>query len=158
MGDVVLLEPLKARKLLPNFSPGGRAFALIEMKASVPIRSSSSRIFAGRALPWIIHLANAKSDKQFKRAQELKQTMPSRLNAIPRANLAKIRNLKTRASEIFSPRSRTQLRQSLTSGTLEWFTAFRSLFKGEHQQSAVSDKILLLFLGFTLNARLAGWF
>ena len=72
MGDVVLLEFLKARALLPKFDAALDAFCLIEDEN---LRSESLKLIhdlraAGLAADY--SLTPAKSDKQFKRAQELK--------------------------------------------------------------------------------------
>ncbi|HVU99781.1 MAG TPA: ATP phosphoribosyltransferase regulatory subunit [Verrucomicrobiae bacterium] len=71
MGDVVLLELLKARGLLPKFNSDLDAFCLIEDEA---LRAESLRLVqnvraAGLAVDYF--LTPAKSDKQFKRAHEL---------------------------------------------------------------------------------------
>ena len=71
MGDVVLLEVLKARNLLPKFCARLDAFVLIEVEA---LRLESLKLIqelrsAGLAVDYL--LTQSKSDKQFKRAQEL---------------------------------------------------------------------------------------
>ena len=70
MGDVVLLELLKARGRLPKFDVSLDAFCLIEDPA---LRGASLKVIqelrsAGLAVDY--SLTPAKSDKQFKRAQE----------------------------------------------------------------------------------------
>jgi len=72
MGDVVLLELLKARALLPGFDAALDAFCLIEDET---LRADSLKLVqdlraAGFAVDY--PLTPAKSDKQYKRAQELK--------------------------------------------------------------------------------------
>jgi len=74
MGDVVLLELLKARGLLPKFDSNVDVFILIEDEN---LRAPSLKLVqdlrtAGYAVEYT--LTTAKSDKQFKRAQELKAT------------------------------------------------------------------------------------
>jgi histidyl-tRNA synthetase len=93
MGDVVLLELLKARNLLPKFDANIDVFVLIEEES---LRADSLKLVqdlrtAGQAVEY--SLTPAKFDKQFKRAQELKATFTAKLdnNAYVR-----IRNLKTR--------------------------------------------------------------
>ena len=54
MGDVVLLELLKARGLLPKFDSTTDVFVLIGDEACVRNRSSWSRICARRDTPWNI--------------------------------------------------------------------------------------------------------
>jgi histidyl-tRNA synthetase len=93
MGDVVLLELLKARNLLPKFDANIDVFVLIEEES---LRADSLKLVqdlrtAGQAVEY--SLTPAKFDKQFKRAQELKATFTAKLdnNAYVR-----IRNLRTR--------------------------------------------------------------
>jgi histidyl-tRNA synthetase len=71
MGDVVLLELLKSRGLLPKFDAGIDAFCLIEDEE---LRSASLQLIHDlRAQGYAIEYSftPAKSDKQFKRATEL---------------------------------------------------------------------------------------
>jgi histidyl-tRNA synthetase len=97
MGDVVLLELLKARALLPSFDPGLDAFCLIEDET---LRSESLRLIhnlRGAGLAVDYSLTPAKSDKQFKRALELKATHTIKLERNPAGErLAKVKSLKTR--------------------------------------------------------------
>jgi histidyl-tRNA synthetase len=93
MGDVVLLELLKARKLLPAFDTSTDVFVLIEDET---LRSDSLKLIqvirsAGFAVEF--PLTPAKPDKQFKRAQELKATFTAKLD---NDAYVRIRNLKTR--------------------------------------------------------------
>jgi histidyl-tRNA synthetase len=79
MGDVVLLELLKARKLLPPFDAAVDVFVLIEDES---LRSESLRAIqklrsAGKIVEY--SLTPAKGDKQFKRALELKARRTVRL-------------------------------------------------------------------------------
>jgi histidyl-tRNA synthetase len=79
MGDVVLLELLKARGLLPKFDAALDAFCLIEDET---LRGASLKLVqdlrsAGLAVDY--PLTPAKRDKQFKRAQELNATRTVRL-------------------------------------------------------------------------------
>jgi len=72
MGDVVLLELLKARGLLPKFDATTDVFVLIEDES---LRAQSLKLIhdlraGGFAVEY--SLTPAKPDKQFKRAQELK--------------------------------------------------------------------------------------
>ena len=97
MGDVVLQELLKARRLLPNFEATLDAFCLIEDET---LRAESLKLIqnlrsAGLAVDY--PLTAAKSDKQFKRAQELKATHTLKLERSPSGELvSKIKNLETR--------------------------------------------------------------
>jgi histidyl-tRNA synthetase len=79
MGDVVLLELLKARQLLPAPGPTVDVFVLIEDES---LRAPSLQLVqalrnAGFAVDF--PLTAAKSDKQFKRAQELRATWTARM-------------------------------------------------------------------------------
>ena len=103
MGDVVLLEVLKARALLPRFDAALDAFCLIEDEN---LRSESLKLIhdlraAGLAVDY--SLTPAKSDKQFKRAQELKAANTIKLERNPAgAPLAKIKDFKTRQETVVS--------------------------------------------------------
>jgi histidyl-tRNA synthetase len=93
MGDVVLLELLKERGLLPKFDTHMDVFVLIEDEALRP--HSLKLIHELRAAGYAVEypLTPAKSDKQFKRAQELKVAHTARLD---NDSYVRIRNLKTR--------------------------------------------------------------
>ena len=72
MGDVVLLELLKARGLLPEFDAQVEAFVLIEDET---LRGESLKLISDLRNAGLVteySLTPAKSDKQFKRAMELK--------------------------------------------------------------------------------------
>ena len=93
MGDVVLVELLKARGLLPKFDSQMDVFVLIEDEALRPI--SLKLIHDLRAAGYAVEypITPAKSDKQFKRAQELKVAYTARLE---NDAYVRIRNFKTR--------------------------------------------------------------
>jgi histidyl-tRNA synthetase len=97
MGDVVLLELLRARALLPAFDAGLDAFCLIEDET---LRPESLKLIqdlrtGGSSVDY--SLTPAKSDKQFKRAQELRAAHTVKIERDASGGLsAKIRNLKTR--------------------------------------------------------------
>jgi histidyl-tRNA synthetase len=101
LGDVVLLELLKARGLLPKFDAALDAFCLIEDEAS---RGESLRLIqdlrsAGYAIEY--SLTPAKPDKQFKRAQETKAAHTIKVERDASGVLAiKIKNLQTREERI----------------------------------------------------------
>ncbi|HEV2211409.1 MAG TPA: ATP phosphoribosyltransferase regulatory subunit [Verrucomicrobiae bacterium] len=114
MGDVVLLELLKARKRLPQFTPGLDAFCVIEDEN---LRADS--------LNWIQHLRSAglavdyplvlaKPDKQFKRAQELKAGRILRLERAPGGQVsARLRHPQTREELVAeSPQAAVRLLQA----------------------------------------------
>jgi histidyl-tRNA synthetase len=93
MGDVVLLELLKARGLLPKFDAVTDVFVLIEDEQ---LRAQSLRLVqdlraAGFAVDY--PLTPAKPDKQFKRAQELKVGHTARVESDA---YVRVRNLATR--------------------------------------------------------------
>jgi histidyl-tRNA synthetase len=104
LGDVVLLELLKARGLLPKFDAALDAFCLVEDET---LRGESLRLVhdlraAGYALDY--SFTPAKPDKQFKRAQETgaAHTLKLEKNAAG-ALVVRIRNLQTRAEKTLSP-------------------------------------------------------
>jgi len=101
MGDVVLLELLKARAVLPGFDAALDAFCLIEDEA---LRNESLRLIHDlRAAGLVVDysLTSAKSDKQFKRAQELKAKHTIKLERNPAGELvAKVKSLKTRQESV----------------------------------------------------------
>ena len=93
MGDVVLLELLKARGLLPKFDANVDVFILIEDET---LRAASLKLVqdlraAGYAVEY--SLTAAKPDKQFKRAQELKATYTAKFES---DSYVRVRNLKSR--------------------------------------------------------------
>jgi histidyl-tRNA synthetase len=93
MGDVVLLELLKARGLLPKFDAGTDVFVMIENES---LRAPSLKLVhdlrsAGFAVEY--PLTPTKPDKQFKRAQELNATFTAKLD---NDSYVRIRKLKTR--------------------------------------------------------------
>ena len=101
MGDVVLLELLKARALLPKFEPGLDVFVLIEDET---LRAQSLGLvqnLRSESLAVDYSLVPAKPDKQFKRAQELKAAFTIRLDSSEPAK-ARLKNLKTREEAIMN--------------------------------------------------------
>ncbi len=104
MGDVVLLELLKARGLLPKFDANVDVFCLIEDETLRP--DSLKLISDWRALGLAVEypLTPAKSDKQFKRAQELKAAHTAKLEKSPAGELlVKVKNLATREEKTAAP-------------------------------------------------------
>jgi len=97
MGDVVLLELLKARGLLPPFDSQIAAYCLIEDEALREASLDLVQALRERGLPVEYPLSPAKSDKQFKRAMELKARFAVRLAAGAQGGLElKLKNLTTR--------------------------------------------------------------
>jgi histidyl-tRNA synthetase len=103
LGDVVLLELLKARGLLPKFDATVDVFCLIEDEA---LRADSLKLIqdlrgAGHVVEYSLTLA--KPDKQFKRAQELKATFTVKLERIGAGDaMARVKNLRTREEKSVS--------------------------------------------------------
>ena len=93
MGDVVLLELLKARGLLPKFDSPMDVFVLIEDEALRPI--SLRLVHDLRAAGYAVEypLTPAPPDKQIKRAQDIKVAYTARLE---NDAYVRIRNSKTR--------------------------------------------------------------
>lgn len=104
MGDVVLQELLKARQLLPKFDAVLDGFCLIDDET---LRHESLKLIqvlraAGLALDY--SLTPAKSDKQFKRAQELKAAHTLKLERSLSGELqVRIKRLATREETLHSP-------------------------------------------------------
>jgi histidyl-tRNA synthetase len=101
MGDVVLLELLSARKLLPKFRAALDCFCLIEDET---LRAESLKLIQElRAAQLAVDypFTAAKPYKQFKRAQELNVAHTVKLERSPTGLImAKLRNLKTRAEKV----------------------------------------------------------
>jgi len=104
MGDVVLLELLRARALLPKFTAALDVFCLVEdenlrvefLKVIHDLRA------AGLAVDY--SLTAAKPDRQFKRAQELNATYTLKLERDPAGMLlARIKNLEARQESVVLP-------------------------------------------------------
>jgi histidyl-tRNA synthetase len=93
MGDVVLLELLKARGLLPKFDSPMDVFVTIEDEAlrGISLKLVHDLRAAGFAVEY--PLVPTKADKQFKRAQELKVAHTARAES---ESYVRIRKLKTR--------------------------------------------------------------
>jgi len=93
MGDVVLLELLKARGLLPKFDTAADVFVLIEDENLRPqsLKLVQDLRTAGFAVEY--PLAPTRPDKQFKRAQELKVAHTARLE---NEDYVRVRVFKTR--------------------------------------------------------------
>ncbi|MDB6029111.1 MAG: histidyl-tRNA synthetase [Verrucomicrobiales bacterium] len=97
MGDVVLLELLKARGLLPKFDAQIDFFCMIEDET---LRAETLRLIQELRVQGNIveySLTPAKSDKQFKRAMELNAIHTMKLERGPTGALVgRLKNLKTR--------------------------------------------------------------
>jgi histidyl-tRNA synthetase len=101
MGDVVLLELLKSRGLLPKFDAGVDVFCLIEDET---LRAESLKLItelrgAGKVVEY--SFTPLKPDKQFKRAMELNAAHTARMErAADGALQVKVKNLKTREERV----------------------------------------------------------
>jgi len=97
MGDVVLLELLKEKKLLPEFKGAVEVVVLVEDEA---LRAESLRVVQQlREGGWSVDyaLTPTKGDKQFKRALELRATRTVRLERTADGSLqARVKELATR--------------------------------------------------------------
>jgi histidyl-tRNA synthetase len=97
MGDVVLVELLKERKLLPAFEPRVDVFVLIENET---LRGPSLKLISelragGASVEYAF--TPAKADKQFKRAQELKVNF---MVQVENDSTGRVRNLRTREEKL----------------------------------------------------------
>lgn len=93
MGDVVLLELLKARNLLPQFDGGMDVFVLIEDETLRPQSLKLVQDLRTSGLVVDYTLTTTKPEKQFKRAQELKAAHTAKLD---NDAYVRIRNMNTR--------------------------------------------------------------
>jgi histidyl-tRNA synthetase len=104
MGDVVLLELLNARGLLPKFDAAIDVFCLIEDEA---LRLDSLKLIhdlRSHGVSVEYSLTKTKSDKQFKRAQDLNASRTVRLERGPVGELsARLRDLRSRQEQTLSP-------------------------------------------------------
>jgi histidyl-tRNA synthetase len=103
MGDVVLTELLRERKLLPNLQPAVKVFCLIEDES---LRAESLRFIqtlreAGQSVEY--SLTPAKTDKQFKRALELRAAFTVRLERGGEGGTSvRLKDLGTREEKVVS--------------------------------------------------------
>jgi histidyl-tRNA synthetase len=110
MGDVVLLDLLKARGLLPGFDAGIEVYCLVAQEA---LRTESLRLVqdlreAGLVVEY--SLTPAKPDKQFKRAQELKARHVAQLERAEGGGLiARVKNLQNRQETQVAPEKVTEV-------------------------------------------------
>ncbi len=101
MGDVVLLELLKARGLLPKFDAGVDVFCLIEDET---LRAESLKLItdlrgAGKVVEY--SFTPSKADKQFKRAMELNAANTARIERTADGALqVKVKSLRTREERV----------------------------------------------------------
>ncbi len=101
MGDVVLLELLKARGLLPSFDGGLDLFCLIEDESLRPesLKWIEELRLGGCSVDY--SLTALKPDKQFKRALELKAGATLRLERLASGEIcARLKNLRDRTEQL----------------------------------------------------------
>ena len=104
MGDVVLLELLKSRGVLPKFTSGVDVVALVEDETLRPETLGLVQQLREAGLAVDYSLVPMKGDKQFKRALELAATHTVRLErGADGAVLAKVKNIQTREEKVVSP-------------------------------------------------------
>lgn len=115
MGDVVLMELLKSRNLLPQFTSGTDVFVLIEDQS---LRFESLKLvqaLRSEGLAVEYSLTPMKPDKQFKRALELKSGFSARIERDPSGStMARLKNLKTREESVVPvPEAPKELKRKL---------------------------------------------
>jgi histidyl-tRNA synthetase len=96
MGDVVLLELLKARKLLPKFDAAIDVYVLIEEESQRAAALHLIQEFRNAGLVVEYSLTASKPDKQFKRALEL----GARFTAKAEGESVRLKNLTTREERL----------------------------------------------------------
>ena len=102
MGDVVLLELLKARGLLPSFDSQIDVFCLIEDESSREASLNLVQSLREKGFAVEYPLTPGKSDKQFKRAIELKARFTVRLAPAAQGGLEiKVKNMSSREEKTF---------------------------------------------------------
>jgi histidyl-tRNA synthetase len=103
MGDVVLLELLKSRGLLPQFTAGIDVFVLVpsEEDRSTSLKLVQALRNQGKAVEYT--LTETKEDKQFKRAVELKAAYTARCERSSDGSVnVRVRDLATRTEIVRS--------------------------------------------------------
>jgi histidyl-tRNA synthetase len=103
MGDVVLLELLKARQRLPRFASAIDAVCLIEDESLRPESLKLIQDLRSNGLAIEYAFTPTKPDKQFKRAQELGAAYIIQLSRAEGELSVKVRNLKTRQEQFVPP-------------------------------------------------------
>ncbi len=100
-GDVVLLELLKVRGLLPTFDAAIDAYCLIEDETLRPASLQLVQQLREAGLAVEYSLVAAKPDKQFKRAQEMKAAHTVKWEPAPAGGepLVRVRNLRTKQEQ-----------------------------------------------------------
>lgn len=118
MGDVVLLELLEARGVLPSFTSGVEVYCLIEDEA---LRADSLGLIqklrsAGCCVEY--SFTPLKPDKQFKRALELKARHAVRLERAGDGVRVRVKNLQTRTEQELALEEAVQACAGSSSGSV----------------------------------------
>jgi histidyl-tRNA synthetase len=101
MGDVVLMELLKARRVLPEFGAGVEVFCIIEDEGLRGETLGLIQTLRGSGKVVEYSFIPAKSDKQFKRALELKAAWTAKVRRSDAGGLeAVLKNLATREEKV----------------------------------------------------------
>ncbi len=104
MGDVVLLELIKSRGLLPKFTAGVDVVALVEDEALRPETLALVQRLREAGFAADFSLVPVKGDKQFKRALELGAAHTVRLERSPEGEVvARLKHLQTREEKVLAP-------------------------------------------------------
>ena len=118
MGDVVLLELLQQRGVLPTFVPRLDVYCLIEDEALRDRTMSVVQAFRSAKLSCDYSLVALKPDKQFKRAQESNARLIARLESPPAGSLAlKLKNLATREEKLCTLDEAIEIARNTEPGT-----------------------------------------
>jgi histidyl-tRNA synthetase len=106
MGDVVLLELLQKRNLLPGFDSKLEVFCIIEDEARRADTLRLIQLLRDAGISVDFPMVPMKPDKQFKRALESKARFTVRAELTAEGLLqARFKNLETRVEEVTSPES-----------------------------------------------------
>lgn len=114
MGDVVLAELLKERDLLPKCQPGIDAFCLIEDETLRGDSMSLVQSLREEGYSIDYSMTPAKSDKQFKRAQELNAVFTVKVERNQEGEVAvRCKHMSSREEKVLNPdEAASTLRQS----------------------------------------------
>jgi histidyl-tRNA synthetase len=103
MGDVVLMELLSARGLLPRFAPSVDLYVMIEEEAMRPASLGLIQTLRSAGFAVEFPLTATKADKSFKRALEMSALVTVKCEGGAGGEImVKVRNLKTRAETTVS--------------------------------------------------------
>jgi histidyl-tRNA synthetase len=115
MGDVVLMELLKARGLLPSLSAAVDVFCLIEDETLRPESLALIQQLRSAGSSVDYSLTPAKSDKQFKRAHELNARHTVRVERMATGEtVMKLKDLKSRDEKSFRSGEHKEMLQAIS--------------------------------------------